>query len=262
MSTAGEDPDSKRAKPVGTGDYVVQDGECVASIAFEHGFFWETVWNDPGNAELRRCRRTPFVLLPGDRVAIPQLRLKYESRPTDQRHQFVRKGVPVIVKVKVLEAPSPPAPPEAPQTVEEEGQEGAELVVAEAEQSESELQPSSNKPYQVIVDGALKESGKTDGEGMITVTVNPNAREVRLLIEPGTPRERAITVRLGCLDPVDDADGQAQRLANLGFHVDPNGQDADALSAALAEFQKAQGLDPTGCADGTTLDKLKEIHGS
>jgi len=262
MATARAGPDSNQTAPVGSGDYVIRAGDCIASIAFEHGLFWETVWNDPGNTELRTSRKTPYVLLPGDRVTIPELRERQESRPTDQLHRFVRKGVPVIVKIKILESPPPPDPPESPPADEEESQPGQELLVSEAEETESELQPARNKPYQVIVDGVLRESGDTGDEGMITVTVKPNAREVRLLIEPGTPRERAIPVRLGNLDPVDSSGGQAQRLANLGFQVDPNGRDADALAAALAEFQNAEGLDPTGVADASTLDKLKDVHGS
>jgi hypothetical protein len=262
MATADVDSNSESTSPVGSGDYVVQEGECVASIAFEHGLLWETVWNDPGNAEVKRCRKTPFVLLPGDRLVVPELRLKQEARPTGRRHLFVRKGDPVIVKIKVLEAMPPPPEPDSPETADDGDQEGAEVLIAESEEIEGELQPAKNKPYQVIVDGTLRESGETDGEGMVTVAVKPNARSVRLIIEPGTKQERAISVRLGSLDPVEVPRGQAQRLANLGFNVDPTGQAADGLGDALADFQKAQGLDPTGSADAATLDNLQELHGS
>jgi hypothetical protein len=256
--TCGASPDS-------AGKYEVQAGDCIASIAFAHGFFWKTVWDDPSNAELRNQRKSPYILLPGDQVTIPQRRLKEESRASEQRHRFKLKGVPVIVRLKILQMPEQPLPssgdePQSPPA--EPGQQGAEVLVEEPPEQTVDPEPAKNKPFQYSVDGASAKKDQTDDEGKLKLSLKPSARQVRIVIEPGTSRARVIEVHLGELDPIDAASGQAQRLANLDYGVDSSGEDTAGLASALAVFQNDQGLDPTGQADTTTLDKLKEVHGS
>jgi N-acetylmuramoyl-L-alanine amidase len=71
-----------------------RQGDSIPSLAHENGHFWETVWNDGANAELRQKRPRPNQLAPGDEVAIPDLRPKKKSGATEQKHRFVRRGVP------------------------------------------------------------------------------------------------------------------------------------------------------------------------
>src|SRR4051812_33328111 len=81
----------------------VSQGECISSIAAQYGFFWETVWKDGENMELRGSRPNPNTLLPGDVVAIPQKKIKEESCATEQLHKFKRKGVPAVLKIKLMQ---------------------------------------------------------------------------------------------------------------------------------------------------------------
>src|SRR5262245_42749248 len=81
-----------RAEAVGVAGYEVEQGDCIASIAARFGYLWQTIWNAPANAEIKRIRKDPNVLLPGDRVVLPDKLLRHEACDTEKRHRFVRKA--------------------------------------------------------------------------------------------------------------------------------------------------------------------------
>jgi N-acetylmuramoyl-L-alanine amidase len=202
---------------------IARQGDSIPSLAHQNGHFWETVWNDGGNADLKQKRPSPNQLAPGDVVEIPDLRRKDESGATEQRHRFKRKGVPSILRLQL-------------KTLGE---------------------PRPNEKYVLELDGELIE-GTTDGEGKLEQPIPPDCKGGRLLLNEGA---EVIPVKIGHLDPVDVVSGTAKRLANLGYDVgNVTNWNNPALKSALEAFQRAQKLDVTGKADDATKAKLLELH--
>jgi len=209
--------------PVGKGNYNVKQGDCIESIAHAHGLLWETVWNDPQNAELKGGRKNPNALLPGDKLHLRELREKKLPRATEERHRFRVKGIPAILKV----------------VVQEEGK------------------PRSNEPYTLIIDGETFE-GTTGGDGLIEQELPPTAESGKLTVGDSGD-EYMLDLRR--LDPVEEVTGLQGRLANLGF--DPgeiDGKIGARTRDAIMRFQDVHDIEVTGEPDNTTIDKLKELY--
>lgn len=213
--------------PVGQGDYLVSEGDCIESIAVEAGFFWETLWNHPNNTALKKARACQNFLLPGDRVYLPDKVTKYVDRPTDNKHRFVRKGVPCKLRVCVKR--------------------GGE--------------PRRNQPYSLVIDGK-PFTGTTDNDGWIEVAIPASAQCGQLKVGSDPHNQQVFSLELGGMDPITEIVGIQKRLRNLGFGCDASSEMDDATLAALTMFQISQELKPTGKPDAETLETLKRRHGS
>ena len=215
--------------PVGSGQHEVSSTDCLNSISEQYGFFWKTLWELPENAELKEARKDPNVLFPGDRVHIPELRLKEETCADQQRHRFRRKGVP------------------------------ARLIMQFFRDDEK---PRSNEDYVLTVDGRKHHSGKTDGDGRVDVPLPNQAREAILTFRAGAQEEN-YRISLGGLDPYNSASGVRARLKNLGFDIQEEATGStQALARAVRSFQESHDLKPTGKLDEETCAKIKDAHGS
>jgi hypothetical protein len=214
--------------PVGEGDYVVKPGECIASIAYEHGHLWKTILSDPANWKLKRARKDHHILLPGDRLTIPPIRQKEVSAETDKRHSFRLKGFPEVFRMRLLNA------------VDE---------------------PRANLPYVLVIDGN-SVSGTTDAQGELKHSIPPNARKGRLILVSGKHTEE-IELRLGELDPRGAVTGAQARLSNLGFDCGAvDGILGPKTRNAIERFQRSRKLQQTGELDNTTMQELEKMHGS
>jgi hypothetical protein len=200
----------------------VREGECLASIAFQNGFAVDTVWNDPANAALKALRTTPFLLVPGDVVTVPDRRPGEEERATGARHEFRRRDVPERLRLRFLD---------------EAGE------------------PRGGVPFVLEIDGERVE-GATDGDGWIDHPISPSARDGRLVLDG---RER-YDLDLGSLRPAGDEPGARARLVALG-HLSDVRADARAYADALRGFQAEQEFPATGTLDDATRARLEEAYG-
>ena len=200
----------------------------MASIAVKNRFFWETLWNLPENSDLKVLRKDPYVLLPGDQLFIPDLRIKEIPRATDARHSFKKKGVPEILRIAV---------------------------------TDEDDKPIANQPYVLEIDQTLRFTGQTDGSGLIEQPIPPDAWKGHLVVGEGD-EQREYFISLGRVDPIEELRGAQERLLNLGYYDGPvDGQLNPQTTTALLRFQEKYKLSPSGEYDQDTQTKLKEIFG-
>ena len=279
-------------------EHRVQQGDCLLSLAKEHGFDWETLWNHPDNAELKRQREDPNALKPGDVVAIPERREKQEDASGESRTQFRRTGALARLRLEIHAVPGPAgggatqsdesASDTSTQTDSGEtrqsgggatqSDESASVTSTQTDSGETrqsedasgggsqepaEPEPLADAPFTLDAEGAIQE-GSTDSDGRIDVTVPAAARRAELVLSPGTADERRLTLLIGGLDPATEITGVKQRLANLGFPAgdESDGAETPELERALSAFQQHCELEVTGRIDDTTRDRLVEEHGS
>lgn len=206
-------------------EHRVRQGETIESIAKAHGLLGLTVWNHPENADLRRLRGEPNILLPGDRVFVPERETKTEPGATDMRHRFRCQTRGTRLRVRFLR----------------------------------HGEPRADEPYVLTVDGH-SERGQLDADGRMDHRVPVGAEQaVVRLGEPGS--EEKFILKIGHLDPLDEHQGTAERLTNLGYPCPAaGGEEGSPVRAALCRFQEDHDLEVTGEMDAATKQKLQELY--
>lgn len=206
-------------------NYEVKQGDCISSIAFEHGFFADTIWNHPNNAELKKKRKDLNILMPGDIVFIPDKRIKELSEPTNQVHKFKCKNTPEKFKLQLL----------------------------------INGEPRADETYELEIDD-LKFSGKTDSQGRLEQSTPPDAKNGKLILANGT---EVYELQFGKLNPSDEISGVQGRLRNLGLYFGPiDGIMSDELEEAIQEFQFTKNIEPDGKLTPATTAALKQDYGT
>jgi len=212
-------------------NHVVQQGECLSSIAAEYGFSdWHTIYDDAANADLRAKRPESNVLYPGDQLYIPDRDPIQKDCATDARHTFVITDTPTYLNVRLQD----PA-----------------------------KRPLKNVPYQFSV-SALKCEGTTDGDGWIRRKIDASAESGTLIVWPN-PDDRGDfvvwQVLLGHLDPLETVTGIKARLKNLGYYDgEIDDEQTDEYESGVRQFQQDHDLVVDGIVGPKTRAKLKDEH--
>jgi hypothetical protein len=198
----------------------------MASIAKRHGWPWKQLWEHADNAKLRELRKDPNILLPGDRVAIPERQTKQHEAATAAKHSYRRTGTPNEFWVRLL----------------------------------LNGRPIAGRPYTLHA-GSRTIDGVTDADGWVVQIVPPDLAQVVLLVDG--QRKDPYVFELGALDPLGERVGVQERLFNLGLLAGtPSGKKDDgATRMALQAFQRKHGLPASGVPDAATLDQLKAEYG-
>jgi N-acetylmuramoyl-L-alanine amidase len=205
--------------------YLVQQGDCMSSIAARYGMkSYRDLYDLPENAELKKKRPNPNVLFPGDVVAVPDPPRRWEVRRTEKRHKFVVPSEPVKLRDVVRSY-------------------GGE--------------PRAGKRFLVKV-GESEVTGTTTAAGLVDAEIPATASTARLrgwlgeAAEPEIDRE----LHIGHLDPIETISGVQARLSNLGYACDITGElapdlDEPTLVAARA-FRAKSGLKEIARPDGAS----------
>lgn len=208
--------------------WIVRPGDCLVTVAAEHGFLDPlTVYHRPENENLRKMRPDSRVLLAGDEVFIPERVPRILSRATEQRHRVQVRSRAVFLR----------------------------LQFRNGDKARAGLE------YRVQY-GDTVLTGTTASDGMLVQSIPGYLRQVSVvLIDHG--EEESYSVGVGYLDPVTDMSGVIQRLRNLGSWCDIAGlPTAIAFEQAIRAFQAQQEITVTGVMDDKSREALVRAHGS
>lgn len=220
--------------------HLVKQGDCLLTIAHRYGHSdHQTIYDHPENADLARLRPDPTMLVPGDRVFVPD--------PDPPPRLSVSPGGEHRFRARVPTT-------ELRARIEDEAGE-----------------PLANRKIKVRF-GSRWVDGTTGGDGTIDQRVPLSTRDVDVYVwldpnaQPGPGDDVSgayhLVFSLGHLDPVSEVSGVQARLANLGLLAGHTSGVLDPrTTAAIAAFQRMAGLDPSGEADEATRSRLLDLHG-
>jgi hypothetical protein len=216
--------------------HAVKQGEHISGIAWQHGFpSYKELWDHPKNAALKKLRKNPNVLFPGDEVFVPDRELRVEVRPTDQMHKFRLASTPLLVRLvldRVYDRPY-----------------AQTSSVLRLEMSRFDKQTDGSGKIEHPIPKTLQD-------GAVTVKDHLSVRGATI------PVDRDIPLKVGHLDPVEERSGQEARLANLGYYRGPDDPiDEDEFLSAVEEFQCEHKLAVDGKCGPQTQAKLVSVHG-
>ncbi|MFK7768686.1 MAG: peptidoglycan-binding protein [Mariniblastus sp.] len=214
--------------------YIVEPGDCISKIAVEHGYTWKQIWNDSANKKLKKLRKDPNVLMPGDEVVIPAKKKKDKKKGTGAKHNFKRNKEMSKIKLQLL----------------------------------VDGKPIQNMTCRLEVEGSPDRMGRVDGEGIVAIegetefNLSSTVTFARLYVGD-EPKVTIYDLDIGYLNPIEEVSGIQQRLNNLGFESGANdGYLGPVTEDAIRRYQKKHKLKETGEADKKFKTSLEKTHGT
>jgi len=162
----------------------IKQGETLIALAVKSGLeSWKDILDAPENADLKKKRTDPGILMPGDKVFIPNRVMRHEPSAIDAKHPFKISRPTAWLRLAVKDA------------------NGAALA---------------GKKYELSVD-SIVTSGSVPADGVIerAVPVDADSGTLTVWLDDTTTEEWSL--RIGYMDPLDETSGVEARLANLGF---------------------------------------------
>lgn len=200
----------------------IKQGDYLSKIAHANGHYEPTIWNHPENAQLVRKRKNPQILLPGDRMHVPEKARRNEQGQTEQRHRFVCRHLPLHLRIEPLRA---------------------------------DYRKEDDPRISMRVDADIAQNTGTVMDLRIPKTANQG--EVKLSDDR---RLRVQIGHLDPVVELSGVKGRLNNLGyRAGPPASPE-LDAQFMSA-LEEFQCDQGLSVDGICGPNTQAKLEQVHG-
>ena len=209
----------------------VKPGESGERIAWAHGVEdFKAAWASGDNAKLRKRRADPNILMPGDILVVPEVKVKPYVLATGKHHRIVVKIPQKELRLRVL-----------------------------AHKDE----PLANAKYRLTLDNVPQpREGTTDGDGMLKEKVRVHIPGGLLEIDGRRFRLRFNYVNPFPVESDESISGVSSRLANLGYESGGASKPGSpALSSALALYQSDAEIDATGELDSATKDQLEKDFG-
>jgi hypothetical protein len=210
--------------------HVVMRGDCLSSIAKQHGFAnWQTIYNHPSNSEFREKRPNPNIVYPGDVIEIPGAEDKVVAVQTGVLHSFRLIQPRTVFRILVEDIAGIPL-------------DGAK--------------------YELEIEGATK-TGICDGS-VIEMPIADHAETGSLTVRVSEYESYIWDLDLGDMDPVETVEGQQKRLENLGYSPgEIDGLMGPMTKGAIEAFQADRDeLDVDGICGPLTGGALEDAHGS
>lgn len=203
----------------------VQQGECLETIAAQHGWLPQALWDQPENEALKQQRKDMHCLMPGDVVSVPARRPRDEPVATGGVGKFKLEVEVPKLRVRLL----------------------------------NDTKPRAGEAYRLELDDGQVLEGSTNGDGWVEQPLPASVRKAVLVLKDGAEQYE---LAVGGLDPADTPSGAQGRMSNLGYYFGKvDGELGPVTKAALRRFQRAKGLEASGELDAATADALRGEYG-